>query len=199
MAIADAEGLDALTMKSLAGRLGVGTMTLYGYFADKSALLDAVVDAAVLDPGRRAPSFTGTTEAWRSDLKALMAYAYANLGRHPAITQIRLRMPVLRPDALMFGELVMQILLRAGLEAADAASAFRTLYTYLFGYAALSPHSATDANRAAARSAISALPEEQYPTLTRHRTTFSNAMAGRAQFSRGLELLLDGIESQLNP
>jgi AcrR family transcriptional regulator len=194
--LADRDGPDALTMQRLAAELGTGTMTLYGYFPRKDDLLDAVIDHAVRGAGAP-PADSGTADAWRADLRALVRYAYRNLVRHPSIVEIRLRRPILRPEALRFGERAMQILLRAGLEPAVAASSFRALYTYLFGYAAVSPQRATSANRRAASAALARLPADQYPTLIAHRTVFSNAMAGSQHFEHGLDLILDGIAARV--
>ena len=53
--IVDREGVEALSMRRLAGELGVGTMTLYGYFRGKGELLDHAIDRAArtyeLSPG----------------------------------------------------------------------------------------------------------------------------------------------------
>ena len=52
IAFADARGVDALSMRALAERLGVGAMTLYSYVANKDELLAGMVDAVVgrIDP-----------------------------------------------------------------------------------------------------------------------------------------------------
>ncbi|HEY1176756.1 MAG TPA: TetR/AcrR family transcriptional regulator, partial [Phytomonospora sp.] len=47
IALADAEGLAALSMRKVAERLGVGTMSLYTYVPGKPELLDLMLDAAI--------------------------------------------------------------------------------------------------------------------------------------------------------
>src|SRR3954452_20000957 len=118
--LVDREGLDGLSMRRLADALGVGTMTLYGYFRSKRELLDAVVDAAVSD--RPPPQPEGD---WRAQLRALLKGARRNLLRHPALVAIRVRQPVLQPEALRFAESGLRILREAGFERRDAALAFR--------------------------------------------------------------------------
>ena len=189
--IVDRDGLDALSMQSLARALGAGTMTLYVYFRDKDELLDAVLDAAV-----ESPSFA-PTGVWRDDLAALVRLAHGTLSRHPALVQVRFRRPVLRPQALRFGEGVMGILLRAGFDAAEASSAFRLLFTYMFGFAGLSPQRSVDQARHDAGAAVAALPRERFPSLTGNAAEFSAAMAGTEQFDYGLERILDTLESRL--
>ena len=188
----DREGIDALSMRRLADELEVGTMTLYGYFRSKRELLDAVVDVAMpeLDP---APA----DGHWRDRLGELVRTARENLVRHPALVQIRVREPVLRPEALRFSEAGLSILLDAGFEAVEATRAFRLLFTYTLGYAAFSPAGAVEQNRAAARAAIAALPPDRYPTLTAAGDEAATAMAGEEAFEYGLERILDGLEAGL--
>ena len=53
VAIADAEGLEAVTFRAIAARLGTGVMSLYNYIPDKQAL---VFDMAELISGRARPA-----------------------------------------------------------------------------------------------------------------------------------------------
>lgn len=190
--IADAEGLDALTVQRLAAAAGIGTMTVYGYFRSKDELLGAVVDAAVGD-GVQGAGAAG----WREDLAAAVTTVYDALARHPSLVEIRFRRPVLRPEALQFGERCMAALTTAGLPPDQAAAAFRLLFTFVFGYAGLSParreHQARDETAKAARG----LPSDRYPALTEHREAFASAAAGRAAFEEGLAIILDGIADRL--
>src|SRR4051812_33187836 len=91
----DEHGLDGLSMRRLAGELGVGTMTLYGWFRSKDELLDAVVDAAVAEHGP--PEMDGP---WQDRLRELMRFTREALGRHPAVVRLRAERPILRPEAL---------------------------------------------------------------------------------------------------
>jgi TetR/AcrR family tetracycline transcriptional repressor len=90
LALVDREGLDALSMRRLAAELGLGTMTLYGYFATKDELLDAVVARAA----------TGTRPIqvpdgpWQQRLRTLARAWHRNLARHPSLVQLRLRRPI---------------------------------------------------------------------------------------------------------
>ncbi len=179
-------------MRRLADELGVGTMTLYGYFRNKQDLLDAVVDAAVTETPL--PSSEGP---WREQVHELMQVAWSNLSGHPSIVQIRVRQPVLRPEALRFAEVGLRILQSAGFDRREAAQAFRLLFTYVFGFAAFSPEHAVEEARGQARAAIAALSPERYPMLTSAAAEASEAMAGKEQFDYGLERILDGFEARL--
>jgi AcrR family transcriptional regulator len=191
--IVDREGLDALSMRRLAEGLGVGKMTLYGHVRSKDELIDAIIDVAVelADPPetREGP--------WRDQLAALMRAAHRNLTAHPALVAIRFSRPIVRPDSLRFGEAGMRILRAAGFDSEEAARAFRLLFTFVFGYAGLSPETNVEEARRQAAVAIAGLPPDEYPNLTEAAAPFSAAMAGEEQFEYGLERILDGLEARL--
>lgn len=188
----DREGLDALSMRRLAAELGVGTMTLYGYFRSKDELLDAVVDAAVAE--REPFSFEGS---WQEQIRRLMRASRRNLSRHPGLVKVRAERPVLRPEALRFAETGMTILRRAGLPARDAARAFRLLFTYVFGYVSFSPDESAAEARRGARAAMAALPPDDYPTISATSEELADAMAGEETFDFGLDRIVDGLEAHL--
>jgi AcrR family transcriptional regulator len=191
--LVDREGLDALSMERLARSLGVGTMTVYGYVDDKDDLLDAIVDAAVADaaPPSEMPA------AWREAIELVVQTVHDLLSRHPALVTIRLQRPVLRPEALQFGERIMGLLIGAGFEVEHAASAFRLLFTYVFGFAGLSPQATTEEARQQAAHAVAVLPTGDHPVLTQHAGPFAQAMAGEEAFGFGLNRILDGLETFL--
>jgi AcrR family transcriptional regulator len=188
----DRDGLEALSMRRLADQLGVGTMTLYGYFRSKDELLDAVVDAAVAE--REPFAFEGT---WREQIRRLMQASRRNLGRHPGLVKVRADRPVLRPEALRFAENGITILRRAGFGRRDAARAFRLLFTYVFGYVSFSPDESAEEARRDARAAAAALPPDEYPTLTEAPGELADAMAGQETFDFGLDRIIDGLEAHL--
>jgi len=68
IAVADAEGLDALTMRRLAAELGAGPMSLYTYVRDKEELVDLMVDqVSEFDPALGQPDLLGLL-VWQRDL-----------------------------------------------------------------------------------------------------------------------------------
>src|SRR5580693_113304 len=78
VAIADADGIDKVTFRAVAARLGVGVMSLYNYVPDKQALVYDM--AAEVLAELRLPELTGD---WRADVHRLAHEQRALLHRHP--------------------------------------------------------------------------------------------------------------------
>jgi AcrR family transcriptional regulator len=191
LALVDREGVDALSMRRLAKELGVGTMTLYGYFRGKAELLDHAIDRAArgydLSPGEG---------PWRDQLRDLVRTMWQSLAEHPGAVQVRAGRPILTPGALRAGEAGMAILTGAGFKPSDAAAAWRLLFTYVFGYAAFSSNEPTDEQKEEWRRQFKALPPGDYPHLSATADEVVEWMAGRKAFEQGLELILDGLEAR---
>ena len=192
LALIERDGVDRLSMRRLAQELGVGTMTLYGYFRDKEALLDAVVDLAAarikIPPAAR---------GWKAQLRELMEEIRLSLGEHPVGIILRMRRPMWSPGALRVSEAGLQVLREAGFGKADAARAYRSLFNYTFGFVAFSPAHVSDELKRTARAALAVLPPGEYPAQIEAATDLAEAIGGEAQFRYGLELLLDGLELKL--
>jgi AcrR family transcriptional regulator len=75
--LADADGLDAVTMRRVAAEIGAGAMSLYTYVPDREHLIDLMVDEVAGEP--RLPGLTGD---WRADLYALVAMQRDLMHRH---------------------------------------------------------------------------------------------------------------------
>jgi AcrR family transcriptional regulator len=190
--LVDRDGPEALSMRRLADHLGVGTMTLYGYFRSKDELLDAVLDLAVGDlpplPRRGSP---------RRQLRALALAFHRNLARHPGVVRVRIERPLLRPEQLRVTERALELLVEAGFSPAEAPRAFRVLFVYVFGYATFNPPDAGGAGADPGRAAIASLPQAEYPLLTSHVEELAATLSGEEQFLYGLDALLDGLEARL--
>ena len=187
----DRDGLDALSMRRLADSLGVGTMTLYGYFRSKSELLDAVLDSASAEA--EPIELTGP---WRERASAVAETLRAGLERHPSLVELRLRRPIVRPSQLAFTEVAVGALIEAGLDRAAAARAFRVIFTFVFGFVAFSPTAADDDQGREIRAAMTRLPPDEYPLLSSMVDEAMSSLSGDAQFRFGLDLVLDGIEAR---
>jgi AcrR family transcriptional regulator len=93
--VADAEGLASLSMRRVAERLGVGTMSLYTYVPGKAELLDLMVDAVY---GERPEPMT--SGGWRERLERVARVNWALHRRHPWMLQVATVRPALGPNVL---------------------------------------------------------------------------------------------------
>ncbi len=103
--VADAEGLEAVSMRRVATELGTGAMSLYRYVPGKAELLDLMLDR-VQRPGADPHAALGDG-TWRSALEALARETLALYRRHPWLLQVNQSRPILGPGALDGMERVM--------------------------------------------------------------------------------------------
>ncbi|WP_166345243.1 TetR/AcrR family transcriptional regulator [Phytoactinopolyspora limicola] len=96
--IADAEGLEVLSMRRVAAKLGVGTMSLYRYVPGKSELLDLMLDY-VSDPADDVPDEDAPPH-WRPLLEEMARGIWKLCERHPWYPFVDQARPLLGPNAL---------------------------------------------------------------------------------------------------
>jgi TetR/AcrR family tetracycline transcriptional repressor len=186
--LVDQRGLDALNMRELASQLGVGTMTIYGYFANKRELLNAAVDVAAED--FQMPAARGGP---RTRMLRYLSAVRAWLERHPAVVQLRVQEPIIRPSAFRISEHGMQILLDAGLAPAEAARGFRLLFNFVFGSVAFGTAEPSPKERASLAAALRALAPEDFPAIRAVAADSVEALGGAAQFDYEVARVLDGL------
>jgi TetR/AcrR family transcriptional regulator, tetracycline repressor protein len=192
--VAEAEGVDRLTMRRLAAELGVLPNALYTYVPDKEALLDALTDdlLAGVDPGDPAEG------DWRDGLARVMDASRRLLLAHPQLVPVFLARPGLGPNAARLGEVTFALLRRGGLEGERAVEAFRILLIYSLGFAAFqAPRLQGDqaARARQAEAAFAGLPEGRFPEMRRLAGHLAAPTTDR-HFHTGLRWLLDGIAAE---
>ena len=140
-------GYAGLTMRALARRCGVPTMTLYRHVRDKEDLLGALADRVL---GELALPEPGTL-SWQQELAAVFGSVHDVLLKHPDIAEIAARQPVAGEAAYRGAEIVLGALARAGVEGEAAASAFATLFAFTLGFVQQQLLSAAPGNPARCR------------------------------------------------
>ena len=189
--IADEEGLDALSMRRLAQALDVWPMSVYRYFQDKDALLDAMA-AHSAAPSAAAPD---ADASWRDRLKALLREAQRQITASPEIGS-RIPRAFLEPEPLRLTEAGIGILREAGFTTAQAASAWRALYSYTFGFATFRLAPTPEEAGRRVRVAVAGLPKSEYPAIAEAADDLGDAFA-TDEFDFGIDRLLDGLEARL--
>ncbi|MFF6787126.1 TetR/AcrR family transcriptional regulator C-terminal domain-containing protein [Streptomyces sp. NPDC012510] len=130
--IADAEGLDAVSMRRVATELGTGAMSLYRYVPGKAELLDLMLDR-VQRPSEN-PADLGDG-GWRSALEALGRATLALYQRHPWLLQVNQSRPILGPSALDGLEKMLSRIKSMGLTDRELVSAIVAVDGYVVGAA----------------------------------------------------------------
>src|SRR5262245_10359539 len=129
LAIADEEGLDAVSMRSVAARVGVSPMALYPYVGSKAALLDGLVGRLIDElPKPAGPD-------WRAGLRAAADGVRALARAHPSAFGLLLSRPSVTPDAARVVDGIYQALLEAGVPPADVPRLERLVSTFVLGFA----------------------------------------------------------------
>lgn len=187
--IADREGVEALTMRRLAGALDVMPNALYTYYPTKDALLDALLDSLLGEIATSGLNQVG----WRSALASIMNDSRRLLLAHPRLAEVFLSRPSLGPNAARLGKATFQILRRAGLEGDQAVAAFRILLIFSLGYAAFqAPREGDEERSARGESVFRSLPGADYEELRRVAGQLARS-PDEDTFLTGIGWLLDGI------
>lgn len=132
LAIADADGLEALTMRRLALELGAAPMAAYAHFAGKRELLTAVVDAVMGEV--ELPEADGR---WRKPIRRLGLSFRAALLAHPAVMPAVHACGARGPKTLELLDRAHRILRSAGFADEQAAGAVDTLHAFALGAVSL--------------------------------------------------------------
>lgn len=128
IAVADAEGAEAVNMRRIARELGSGTMSLYWHVASKDELLDMMIDAIVGDT--QAPKPSGD---WRADLRAGACATRDALHRHQWAVNFMSTRPPAGPKMLRNLERSLSSLDGLGLDKATAITTLMAVTTYVLG------------------------------------------------------------------
>ena len=162
IALADAEGLAALSMRRVAEAVGVSPMALYTYVPSKSELLDLMLDRALGE----AEDPDETHEGWRAKLAFIARQRWILAERHPWLLDLATHRPPLGPNMLRKAEMIMRALDGMGLAHVEMDYAGEVLQNYVLG-ALQSAREAREVER------ISGMTDEQWismaePALQEH-------------------------------
>jgi AcrR family transcriptional regulator len=188
--IADAEGLDAVTMRRVAKDLGAGTMSLYRYVDHRDDLLALMAD--LVSAEAIAPSPTGE---WRTDLSEIARTLRRVTLRHPWMAGRILRTTSFGPHTLAMAESTLTLIDGHGLSMPQLLDIWRTIVAFVRGFtlaesirAAAEPETRNDYLR-------SALDSGKYPLVSRWFTTTGPSEDPDEAFERRLSYVLDGISA----
>ncbi len=188
----DHAGPEAFTMRALAARLGVATMSVYTHFTGKDEIIEAVrlrllAEARLPEPP--APGDPSGRCPPREELRALCTAVYRLLDGHPSVLRLLIDQPVRGEETTRFADRVLAALLRAGLDRVAAARAYTALAQFTMGAALWSVR-----GRCASRLAGGPPPDERFPHSTALAPELERAARDAAgAYAHGLDALLTGL------
>ncbi|MEV0669651.1 TetR/AcrR family transcriptional regulator C-terminal domain-containing protein [Mycobacterium sp. NPDC050441] len=186
LAVVDGDGLAGLSMRAVARQLGMGTMSLYRYVADRDELEAMVVDHVLdgVDPGLPRGSA-------RHQLAELAERVRLAAARHPAVVPLILTHRHRSPASLRWGESVLGVLTAAGYDGKRRVYAFRALLAYIFGALEIEMLGSL---AGPGTQALASLPASEYPLLAQ-TAAVAGGMPPDEEFRRGLEILLSALDA----
>jgi TetR/AcrR family tetracycline transcriptional repressor len=203
--LADADGLDALTIRKLAQHLGVTPMALYWHFRSKEDLLEGVAEQVWgeidvnVDPD--AP--------WWAQLQGLLESLVRVLRAHPAAPQLVLQHEKRNEAALRATQITLDILRIAGFDALHASTIARsTLWTgitLVMSEPGFHPDLSADERaewQRRNRIELAMLPADRYPRLIECAEPMSACDDPEFHYRFGIGLFIDGVRAaaaKMNP
>lgn len=207
IAIADAEGFEAVTMRRVASELDAGTMTLYHYVRSKDELVALVADALMAEavvPEDELPA------GWREGLAEIARRTLGLFKRHPWVVEnLNEGDPTKAgPSVLRHVEQTLEVTSRSGLELSDQLELSGVVDDYVFGHAVRSyqdvqrvapgdPQTRLEAMHAYLAEQVGAGDYPHLQALVDDDPGFARAVdlaEDEQRFERGLARLLDGLE-----
>jgi AcrR family transcriptional regulator len=194
--VADAGGVAAVTMRSVAKILGVEAMSLYYHVANKDALLDSLADWVF-----EQITLPDVEDKWRIGMVARAHSARSVLSKHPWALGMLESRPTPGEKLLRHHDSVLGCLLRGGMTPVLAAHAFSAIDSYIFGFvlneASLS--SEPENSEQEGFSAAVAKQAEKYPNMALIAMAAMNDFnfTFEDEFDYGLSLILDGFDERL--
>jgi AcrR family transcriptional regulator len=186
LAVIDRDDLDGLTMRAVATELGMATMSLYRYVADRAELEALVVDQVLAGIDLTPP---GEMD-WRAGLRILLERLHAAVRAHTAVVPLLLRHRHSSPASLRWIEAMLTVLGEAGFAGARRVIAQRTLVGFVLGvlqnqyYGPLSGSGTTT---------MAQLSTTDYPALAETAAAAAQ-LSAEDEFSLSLEVVLRGLE-----
>lgn len=197
VAVADAGGIAGLTIRSLAQELGVKPMAVYHYVANKSEILDGIVDVVFAEIDL--PPRSGD---WQNEIRQGAAATRGALRRHPWALGLLESRKTPGPATLKHHDEMIGTLRAAGFSVEATAHAYALIDSYVYGFAlqeAALPFDGPEAVPGVAGPIMGAFAEGEYPHLVEMATEFilRPGYDFGDEFEIGLDVILEGLARSL--
>ena len=200
LAVIGAHGVDALSMRALATRLGVVPGALYRHVRDKQQLHDLLLDGVLAEVDCEVDA----TLPWSDRVRLLAQRLRAVLEARPGVAGLLKTRDPLGPHSLDLAEAFLAALQAAGLPKRETGLAFSLVYDYTVGFALSDPTSVNEQRvrdtqtRRDLHQFLRTLPTDRFPTLVAlgHNIWVDNR---DERFAAGLDTLLAGLDPRTAP
>lgn len=196
LAVADGDGLEAVTIRRVAQLHEVTPMALYRHFPDKDGLFDAVTERLLTDV--RVPDPDG--RPWHEQMHDLLTGFLAALRPHPNAAELVLTRMFSSEPGLELTERTLALLSEAGMPveqgAETACQALCSLVTLVIIEPGRSPTLDPEANEAAVRAknaALLALSPARYPHIVAAADALSVCASEDVYYRRGIDMIVTGM------
>lgn len=190
--LADQNGVEALSMRSLAADLGVKAMSLYNHVANKEDIFDGLVERVIGEI-----DVPDLNDDWRFAMRRRAESAHRTLLRHPWAILILLTRSNAGPVMLRYVDATLGCLRKAGFSYEIADHAWNAMDNHIYGYTLQEVNFPFKESAYAdtAREFLPLIPQEEYPYFTELATLImERRYSGVHDLDFGLNLILDGLE-----
>lgn len=191
--LADESGIEALSMRKLAQKLGVKAMSLYNHIANKDDLIDGIVDRVVNEI-----EVPDLGLDWQVAMRRRAISAHGTLLRHSWATMPLVSRVNVGPAMLRYVDATLGCLREAGFSLEMADHAWNAMDSHIYGFTLQElnfPFEPEDYAEAA-KSGLPLIPSAQYPYLNQlTHAVIERRYNGLHNFEFGLDLLLNGLEA----
>ena len=194
IALADTGGIESLTMRKLGDAVGIEAMSLYNHVANKSDLLDGMIDGVFSEIDLP----TGDVD-WRTAMRRRAISAREVLSRHRWATGLMESRTTPGPATLRHHDTVIGTLRAAGFSIAMAAHAYSALDSYIYGFALQEttlPFDTAEDTAKVTQAIMKQFSSGAYPHLTEMalKHVLQPGYDYGNEFEFGLDLILDGLD-----
>jgi AcrR family transcriptional regulator len=187
--IADAEGLDAVSIRRVAAELDSRPMSLYSHIANKEELLASMASECIEEMLVQQP----LPEDWREAIAEIARLMYATFVAHPWLVLVFMRQPRFGPNATRQAKQMARAVSSLSLEPADIWLLQGTVNDYVLGHSLRATAAPTSTQLA---EAVPKVDVVEFPELA----SLGDSLRSRSsadRFEVGLQIVLDGVERQV--
>jgi AcrR family transcriptional regulator len=188
----DEGGLEALSMRKLAQKLGYEAMSLYNHVENKDDVIDGILDLVLAEGEPPAPG-----DDWATSIRESAISVHAALRRHPWAPPVLMAHGSVRPARLRYMDSLLGRLREGGFSAEATYHAYHVLDGHIFGFALWeAAHTFTEEEQAGMKETIErVLGADDYPYLREHGEQHfaEGPHHDVSAFEFGLDLILDGL------